>query len=218
MDWWQETTITPRCKDERNTWDTKFICTPAQHNSGRGLLDQNATLWASWVVEFSVRRRGNLNEDQKVCIFFAGDTGYDTQRGHCPIFADIGGRYGPFDLAMIPIWRGGTLQFIARMGLKLTDHNLTSGVHATPEQAVSIHRDIKSRHSLAMHFATFVGSDIEAFEPIVELTEARDKHCIGDWYEEGGFGVIDIGETAVINLDDRPTERGQSESRQDTET
>jgi N-acyl-phosphatidylethanolamine-hydrolysing phospholipase D len=86
--------------------------------------------------------------------------------------------------------------------LQFTDHKLTSGVHATPEQAVLIHRDIKSRHSLAMHFATFAGSDIEAFEPIVELTEIRDKHSIGDWHEEGGFGVIDIGETAMINIRD----------------
>lgn len=52
-----------------------------------------------------------------------------------------------------------------------------------------------------MHFATFAGSDIEAFEPIVELTEAKVKRAVGDWYDEGGFGVIDIGETAVINLD-----------------
>lgn len=78
---------------------------------------------------------------------------------------------------------------------------MTSALHATPEQAVAIHRDIKSRHSLAMHFATFSGSDIEAFEPIVELTEARDKFAIGDWYEVDGFGVIDIGETAFIDFE-----------------
>jgi hypothetical protein len=34
--------------------------------------------------------------------------------------AEIGEKHGPFDLAMIPIWRGGTLQFIARMGLKVS--------------------------------------------------------------------------------------------------
>ncbi|KAJ9116938.1 hypothetical protein QFC22_004596 [Naganishia vaughanmartiniae] len=28
----------------------EIICTPAQHRSGRGLLDQMRTLWASWVV------------------------------------------------------------------------------------------------------------------------------------------------------------------------
>lgn len=28
----------------------KVVCTPAQHRSGRGVLDQMKTLWASWVV------------------------------------------------------------------------------------------------------------------------------------------------------------------------
>ncbi|KAJ9113893.1 hypothetical protein QFC19_000087 [Naganishia cerealis] len=28
----------------------EVICTPAQHRSGRGLMDQMSTLWASWVV------------------------------------------------------------------------------------------------------------------------------------------------------------------------
>lgn len=49
-----------------------------------------------------------------------------------------------------------------------------------------------------MHFGTFAGSDIEAFDPIVELTREREALEIGDWQEEGGFGVIDVGETAEI--------------------
>lgn len=49
-----------------------------------------------------------------------------------------------------------------------------------------------------MHFATFAGSDIEAFEPIVELTKEREELGIGDWHEENGFGVINIGETAQV--------------------
>jgi hypothetical protein len=132
---------------------------------------------------------------------------------------EIGDKFGPFDLAMIPIWRGGTLQFIAWLGLKvclpsfalsymdskatfqLTTHALTASRHCTPAEALSIHTDIRSRHSLAMHFATFAGSDIEAFEPIVELTAERQKRGIPGWEEEGGFGVVDVGETVTIPLD-----------------
>jgi hypothetical protein len=33
--------------------------------------------------------------------------------------AEIGSKYGPFDIAMIPIWRGGTLSFIARLGFRV---------------------------------------------------------------------------------------------------
>ena len=80
---------------------------------------------------------------------------------------------------------------------QFTDHKLTSGVHATPEQAVLIHRDIKSRHSLAMHFATFAGSDIEAFEPIVELVREGEKVGV-DVPEE--FGWIDVGASCVVDV------------------
>ena len=31
--------------------DLIITCTPAQHFSGRGLFDRNATLWASWAIE-----------------------------------------------------------------------------------------------------------------------------------------------------------------------
>ena len=53
-----------------------------------------------------------------------------------------------------------------------------------------------------MHFATFAGSALEAVEPIVELTAAREFDSVGDWGDEGGFGWIDIGQTAVIELED----------------
>ena len=41
------------------------VCTPCQHFSGRGLLDRNKTLWASWVVDAKGKR-----------FFFGGDTAY----------------------------------------------------------------------------------------------------------------------------------------------
>lgn len=77
-----------------------------------------------------------------------------------------------------------------------------SALHATPSQAMAIHRAIRSRHTLAMHFATFAGSDVEAFDPIVQLTKSREEFHVGDWSDENGFGIIDVGETAVIPLED----------------
>jgi N-acyl-phosphatidylethanolamine-hydrolysing phospholipase D len=49
-------------------------------------MDDNKVLWGSWSV------LGPWNR-----FFFAGDTGY------CPAFEEIGKRFGPFDLAAIPI-------------------------------------------------------------------------------------------------------------------
>jgi len=61
---------------------------------------------------------------------------------------------------------------------------------------------------LAMHFATFSGRDVEALDPIVELEQAKREmgelgeregvQIVGDWWMEGGMGVIGVGETAVV--------------------
>lgn len=73
-DWWQETRV----------GDTLLAATPAQHFSGRGVLDGDETLWASWVI---------IRDDKR--YFFSGDGGYFDG------FKSIGERYGPFDLTMI---------------------------------------------------------------------------------------------------------------------
>lgn len=64
----------------------RITATPAQHFSGRGLGDRNATLWASWVIQ-SERRK----------VFFSGDTGLT------PAFEATGRAHGPFDLVMLEI-------------------------------------------------------------------------------------------------------------------
>ncbi|KAI0289145.1 beta-lactamase superfamily domain-containing protein [Russula brevipes] len=130
--------------------------------------------------------------------------------------SEIGSKYGPFDIAMLPIWRGGSLSFIARLGFRLThtpDSFLTA-YHATPAQALRMHGALRARHSLAMHFATFAGSDVEALDPIVELEQAKremgadlqEARMVGDWWMEGGMGVIDVGETAVVRVGKAPVD------------
>ncbi|WP_028943546.1 MULTISPECIES: MBL fold metallo-hydrolase [Pseudomonas] len=74
LDWWQETRIE----------GIRFVATPAQHFSGRGLFDSNTRLWASWVIL-----------DDNLRLFFSGDTGYFDG------FKQIGERYGPFDVTLI---------------------------------------------------------------------------------------------------------------------
>ncbi|MFD4143741.1 MBL fold metallo-hydrolase [Streptomyces sp. NPDC058572] len=64
----------------------RLTATPARHFCGRGLRNQQHTLWASWVVEGAEHR-----------IFHSGDTGY------FPGFTDIGAEHGPFDATMIQI-------------------------------------------------------------------------------------------------------------------
>jgi len=74
LDWWQETEVD----------GLRFIATPAQHFSGRGMFDGDKTLWASWAIV-----------DDDLRVFFSGDTGYFDG------FKTIGERLGPFDVTFI---------------------------------------------------------------------------------------------------------------------
>jgi L-ascorbate metabolism protein UlaG (beta-lactamase superfamily) len=74
FDWWQSATVD----------GLRFVATPAQHFSGRGLFDANKSLWASWVIV-----------DDDLRVFFSGDTGYFDG------FKAIGERFGPFDVTLM---------------------------------------------------------------------------------------------------------------------
>lgn len=75
---------------ELNWWDEKefqgltIALAPAKHFSGRGILNQNSTLWGGWVII------GNQSR-----FYTSGDGGYDAH------FKEIGNKYGPFDIALI---------------------------------------------------------------------------------------------------------------------
>ena len=72
-------------RDSKDFPEISFICTPAQHFSGRlGLWKTSKTLWASWVV---------ISGNQS--FFFSGDSGFDIH------YKQIGDRYGPFDLVFM---------------------------------------------------------------------------------------------------------------------
>ncbi len=74
LDWWESEVFK----------DLQFVCTPAQHFSGRKFDNRQSTLWASWVIKSKTES-----------LFFSGDSGY------APHFKEIGNFYGPFDFAMI---------------------------------------------------------------------------------------------------------------------
>ena len=74
FDWWQE----------QQTSTALIAFTPAQHFSGRGVTDGDATLWGSWVIKTPTHS-----------FFFSGDSGYFAG------FKEIGEKYGPFDITML---------------------------------------------------------------------------------------------------------------------
>ena len=62
--------------------------------------------------------------------------------GYCSSFSEVGQKYGPFDLATIPI---GAYE----------PRFMMEPQHVDPEQAVKIHMDIKSKKSIGVHWGTF---------------------------------------------------------------
>ena len=137
---------------------------PAQHFSSRSMTDRNQTLWCGYVIESPAGT-----------IYFAGDTGYG------PFFREIGDRFGPFSIAMIPIGAYRPRWFMKAM-------------HLDPPEAVRVHLDVRSRLSIGMHWGTFILSDEQPAEPAVYLEKAR--HEAGLSAEE--FPVMKFGETRVL--------------------
>lgn len=70
--------------DDMTLGGLKFYCRTARHFSGRAIMDRNATMWGSWVIESATQR-----------IYFSGDGGYG------PHFKAIGEEFGSFDLALL---------------------------------------------------------------------------------------------------------------------
>jgi L-ascorbate metabolism protein UlaG (beta-lactamase superfamily) len=154
LDWWESTTIS----------DVKITLAPAQHWSGRGARGRNRSLWGGFVTEFDGR-----------CALFAGDTGYG------PHFKEIHGRFGPMDLALLPIGAYEPRWFMQAQ-------------HMDPDEAVRAHLDLKSRCSVGTHFGCFQLTD-EPFEaPVRELEAARRRHGV----TATEFRVLDVGETARV--------------------
>ncbi|SHL24087.1 L-ascorbate metabolism protein UlaG, beta-lactamase superfamily [Pseudonocardia thermophila] len=119
--------------------------TPARHFSGRGLT-RNTTQWASWVVEGPAHR-----------VFFGGDTGYTSA------FSEIGARFAPFDLTILPIGAYA---------------DLWPDVHMTPEEALRAHLDLVQGGAaplLPVHWGTFDLAWHEWAEPVERLTRAADE-------------------------------------------
>jgi L-ascorbate metabolism protein UlaG (beta-lactamase superfamily) len=124
LDWWESRAISA---------GLELAAVPAQHFSGRGLSDRNKTLWCGFVLRSPAGS-----------AYFAGDTAMGSH------FEEIGRRFGPIRLAMLPVGAFKPEWFMAP-------------VHIGPREALAAHRLLGARTSVAMHFGTFhLGIDGEA--------------------------------------------------------
>jgi L-ascorbate metabolism protein UlaG (beta-lactamase superfamily) len=142
LDWWNEVSVSD---------SVKVQAVPAQHFSGRGVLDRDATLWAGYVIKTS---KGN--------VYFAGDTGYNEKT-----FKEIGDKAGPMAVSLLPIGA-----YLPRWFM--------SPVHTSPEEAVKIHQDVRSTNSIGMHFGTFPLADEEQDQSGKDLRTAMARYNLNE--------------------------------------
>lgn len=117
----------------------KVTFTPARHFSGRG-FKRNRSLWVSFVYQTPTKN-----------IYLGGDSGYDKH------FAEIGEKYGPFDLAILecgqydPSWKY---------------------IHMMPEEVVQAAKELKAYKLLPVHWAKFSLGNHAWDDPILRVTTA----------------------------------------------
>ncbi|WP_318152664.1 MBL fold metallo-hydrolase [Paenibacillus terricola] len=155
FDWWSEYTFR----------GLSLACTPARHFSGRSLNDRNATLWCSWVIK-----------GQGASVFFSGDSGYG------PHFAEIGKKYGPFDLTMMECG-----QYNERW----------AAIHMMPEQTVQAHLDVRGQVLLPIHWAGFTLALHDWTDPVERAIRSANERGVQ-------MCTPRIGQTVRINADFYP--------------
>lgn len=179
LDWGYQTCLKKKKKkmeqgkQQQDDSDASFVvisCLPCQHWSKRTLTDTNKTLWASWSVH---SQRGGA-------VFFGGDTAYSTS------FRKIGDALGPFDLSLIGI---GAYE----------PRDVLCASHASPEEAVKMHKDLQSKKSIGMHFGTWILSQEEVLQPIEDLRKA----AMSEGLKADEFVTIKIGSWVNVQVSEK---------------
>ena len=147
--------------------DLKITLLPAVHWSKRSLTDTNKTLWGNFLIEYKNRK-----------ILFACDTGYGN------IYKELGEKYGPIDLTMINI---GAYNF-----KPMFDKTI---YHTTPEEALNVAKDLKSKKVLGMHWGTFVLSLEPIMEPPVRFKDNAENYG----FKRKDAITFNIGEVKSLN-------------------
>jgi N-acyl-phosphatidylethanolamine-hydrolysing phospholipase D len=141
-------------------WNSKTVLgielhfVPAQHWSSRSPFDRNASLWGGWVI----KERANASTSGR-SLYFAGDTGISND------FQDIGARFNGFDFSLIPVGAYEPRWFMQDQ-------------HVNPDEAVQIHKDVKSKWSLGIHWGTFELTDESLDQPLIDLPKALVKAAV----------------------------------------
>lgn len=131
LDWWNTVAIGN---------SIQLTAAPARHFSGRR-FKRGQSLWASYIIKTDT-----------LSIYVGGDSGYDTH------FADIGKKYGPFDLAILECGQYNTSW---------------PYIHMMPEEVLQAAADLKTNALMPVHWGKFTLALHAWNEPLKRLTQQK---------------------------------------------
>jgi L-ascorbate metabolism protein UlaG (beta-lactamase superfamily) len=146
--------------------ECEFTSLPARHFSGRSALNRFETLWASFAL------RGSSHS-----VYFGADSGW--WEG----FAEIGEKYGPFDLTMLEIG---------------AYNDLWKQIHMGPDGAARVFCDIGGAGLLMpIHWGLFNLALHGWRQPIERLVHVADADGLKVWSPEPGLPTDVVSGVAV---------------------
>ena len=150
FDWWEHQSVAP---------EIDLTAVPARHFSGRSFA-RGRTLWTAFVLKL-----------HGYSLFLGGDSGYGKH------FAEIGQKYGPFDLAILECGQYG---------------KDWPNIHMFPEEVARAGQDLRAKTILPVHWAKFALSIHAWNEPIQRLMKAAKEMNVD-------VTTPKIGEPLVVN-------------------
>ncbi|MFN8334434.1 MAG: MBL fold metallo-hydrolase [Cyclobacteriaceae bacterium] len=136
FDWWESK------KFESNI---EITAAPSRHFSGR-LFKRNQTLWSSFILKTDA-----------VKIYVGGDSGYDSA------FAEIGKRFGLFDIALLECGQYNTMW---------------PNIHMMPEEVAQAAIDLNAKVFMPVHWSKFTLALHTWKDPIERTTAAAERLTI----------------------------------------
>jgi L-ascorbate metabolism protein UlaG (beta-lactamase superfamily) len=158
---------------EMNAWTTfeangvRITAVPIKHFNGRYGFD---TAWLDHHTYI-----GYVIGYQGKTVFFAGDTGYDTE-----MFKEIGRKF-TIDIALIPIAPVEPRDFMMR-------------VHTDPKEALQIFEDVGAKFMIPIHHHTFV----QGLDSSLTFAQDQLKQLVSERHIEDRVMIFGIGEQRIF--------------------
>jgi L-ascorbate metabolism protein UlaG (beta-lactamase superfamily) len=135
-DWWEQLVVD----------GVELVLTPTRHFSGRGPTNRFSTLWGAWVMKAGGK-----------ALYFGADSGPNAT------FAEVGRRYGPFDLVL----------------LECGAYNENwAEIHMRPEETVAAARDLGAKVLMPIHWAKFSLAMHPWKEPVERVTVSAHEQGV----------------------------------------